>query len=154
MSTIAATAVIHPMAVVEPGAVIGENVRIGPFCHVGPRVTLRMGVELLSNAVVTGLTEIGANSRIFPMAVIGGVSQSLHEAGEDSRLIVGANCTMREGVTMNCGTVGGGGITASATIAFSSPIRMSPMTASSAAISSCPTMSCWPAMCRSATMLS
>ncbi len=111
MSTIAATAVIHPMAVVEPGAVIGENVRIGPFCHVGPRVTLKDGVELLSNAVVTGLTEIGANSRIFPMAVIGGVSQSLHEAGEDSRLIVGANCTMREGVTMNCGTVGGGGIT-------------------------------------------
>lgn len=111
MSTIATTAVIHPMAVVEAGAVIGENVRIGPFCHVGPRVTLKDGVELLSNAVVTGFTEIGANSRIFPMAVIGGVSQSLHEAGDDSRLVVGANCTMREGVTMNCGTVGGGGIT-------------------------------------------
>ena len=111
MSQIAASAVIHPMAVVEDGAVIGENVRIGPFCRVGPRVTLKDGVELLSNAVVTGLTEIGAGTQIHPMAVIGGVSQSLHEAGEDSGLVVGANCTMREGVTMNCGTVGGGGIT-------------------------------------------
>lgn len=111
MSQIAASAVIHPMAVVEDGAVIGENVKIGPFCRVGSRVTLKDGVELVSNAVVTGLTEIGAGSTIHPMAVIGGVSQSLHEAGEDSTLIVGANCTMREGVTMNCGTVGGGGIT-------------------------------------------
>lgn len=111
MSQIAASAVIHPMAVVEDGAVIGENVKIGPFCRVGSRVTLNDGVELVSNAVVTGLTEIGAGSTIHPMAVIGGVSQSLHEAGEDSTLIVGENCTMREGVTMNCGTVGGGGIT-------------------------------------------
>jgi UDP-N-acetylglucosamine acyltransferase len=111
MSQIAASAVIHPMAVVEDGAVIGENVKIGPFCRVGSRVTLKDGVELVSNAVVTGLTEIGAGSTIHPMAVIGGVSQSLHEAGEDSTLVVGANCTMREGVTMNCGTVGGGGIT-------------------------------------------
>ncbi len=111
MSRIAASAVIHPMAVVEDGAVIGENVKIGPFCRVGSRVTLKDGVELVSNAVVTGLTEIGAGSTIHPMAVIGGVSQSLHEAGEDSTLVVGANCTMREGVTMNCGTVGGGGIT-------------------------------------------
>jgi UDP-N-acetylglucosamine acyltransferase len=111
MSTIAATARIHPMAIVEDGAVIGENVVVGPFCHIGSRVTLQDDVELLSNAVVTGLTEIGRGSRIFPMAVIGGVSQSLHEAGADSRLVVGENCTMREGVTMNCGTVGGGGIT-------------------------------------------
>ncbi|WP_159951223.1 acyl-ACP--UDP-N-acetylglucosamine O-acyltransferase [Rhizobium sp. 18065] len=111
MSQIAASAVIHPMAVVENGAQIGENVRIGPFCHVGPRVTLGANVELVSNAVVTGLTEIGRGCRIYPMAVIGGVSQSLHEAGEDSRLVVGENCTMREGVTMNAGTVGGGGIT-------------------------------------------
>ena len=57
MSQIAASAVIHPMAVVEDGAVIGENVRIGPFCRVGSRVTLKDGVELISNAVVTGLTE-------------------------------------------------------------------------------------------------
>ncbi|THV25276.1 acyl-ACP--UDP-N-acetylglucosamine O-acyltransferase [Peteryoungia ipomoeae] len=111
MSQIAASAVIHPMAVVEDGAIIGENVRIGAFCRVGPRVTLKDGVELISNAVVTGFTEVGPGTTIHPMAVIGGVSQSLHEAGENSTLVVGANCTIREGVTMNCGTVGGGGIT-------------------------------------------
>ncbi|MBW6420060.1 acyl-ACP--UDP-N-acetylglucosamine O-acyltransferase [Rhizobium sp. XQZ8] len=111
MSRIAATARIHPMAVVEDGAVIGENVVVGPFSHVGPHVVLKDGVELVSHAVVTGNTEIGRNSRIFPMAVIGGASQSLHEAGAGSSLTVGDNCTMREGVTMNCGTVGGGGKT-------------------------------------------
>ncbi|MDE1158767.1 MAG: acyl-ACP--UDP-N-acetylglucosamine O-acyltransferase [Neorhizobium sp.] len=111
MTTIAASARIHPMAVVEDGAVIGENVVIGPFSHVGPRVVLKDGVEVMSHAVITGKTEIGAGSRIFSMAVIGGVSQSLHEAGEDSTLTVGARCTMREGVTMNTGTVGGGGRT-------------------------------------------
>ena len=107
MSTIAATARVHPLAVVEDGAVIGENVTIGPFCRIGGRVVLHDDVEVIS----TGLTEIGRGTRIFPMAVIGGVSQSLHEAGEDSRLVVGERCTMREGVTMNTGTVGGGGIT-------------------------------------------
>ena len=111
MSSIAASARIHPLALIEDGAVIGENVVVGPFSHVGPRVVLKDGVELLSHAVVSGRTEIGRNCRIFPMAVIGGVSQSLHEAGEDSTLTVGDNCVMREGVTMNCGTVGGGGKT-------------------------------------------
>ncbi|MCJ9750621.1 acyl-ACP--UDP-N-acetylglucosamine O-acyltransferase [Neorhizobium sp. BETTINA12A] len=111
MKSIAASARIHPLALVEDGAVIGENVVVGPFSHVGPRVVLKDGVELVSHAVVSGRTEIGRNCRIFPMAIIGGVSQSLHEAGEDSTLTVGDNCTMREGVTMNCGTVGGGGKT-------------------------------------------
>jgi len=102
MSKIAASARIHPLAVVEDGAEIGENVVVGPFSHVGSRVVLKDGVELSSHAVVTGNTQIGRNCRIFPMAVIGGVSQSLHEAGEDSSLVVGDNCTMR---------VGGGGKT-------------------------------------------
>ncbi|MFB9951983.1 acyl-ACP--UDP-N-acetylglucosamine O-acyltransferase [Rhizobium puerariae] len=111
MSKIATSARIHPLAVVEDGAVIGENVRIGPFSHIGPRVVLKDGVEVISHAVIAGNTQIGENCRIFPMAVIGGVSQSLHEAGENSSLTVGDNCTMREGVTINCGTVGGGGRT-------------------------------------------
>jgi UDP-N-acetylglucosamine acyltransferase len=108
---IAASARIHPLAVIEDGATIGENVVIGPFCRVGSNVVLMDDVEIISNAVVCGNTQIGRGCRIFPMAVIGGVSQSLHEAGDDSRLIVGERCTMREGVTMNSGTVGGGGIT-------------------------------------------
>ncbi|MGF9691215.1 MULTISPECIES: acyl-ACP--UDP-N-acetylglucosamine O-acyltransferase [unclassified Rhizobium] len=111
MSSIASSARIHPLAVVEEGAVIGENVVVGPFSHIGARVVLKDDVQVISNAVVDGLTEIGRGSKIFPMAVIGGVSQSLHEAGAESRLVVGENCTMREGVTMNTGTVGGGGIT-------------------------------------------
>jgi UDP-N-acetylglucosamine acyltransferase len=111
MTLIAASARIHPLAVVEDGAIIGENVVVGPFSQVGSRVVLKDNVELVSHAVVSGKTEIGQGCRIFPMAVIGGVSQSLHEAGEDSSLTVGANCTMREGVTMNTGTVGGGGKT-------------------------------------------
>lgn len=111
MNRIAASARIHPLAVVEDGAAIGENVVVGPFSHIGPRVVLKDGVELVSHAVVTGNTQVGRNSRIFPMAVIGGASQSLHEAGTDSSLTIGDNCTIREGVTMNCGTVGGGGKT-------------------------------------------
>lgn len=111
MSRIASTARIHPMAIVEDGATIGENVTIGPFCTIGKDVVLKDDVEVVSNAVVTGKTEIGKGCRIFPMAVIGGLSQSLHEAGEDSTLTIGDNCTMREGVTINMGTVGGGGRT-------------------------------------------
>ncbi len=111
MSTIAASARIHPMAVVEDGAVIGENVTVGPFCQVGPKVVLGDNVELVSHAVVTGRTQIGRGSRIFPMAVIGGDPQSVHHAGEETTLFVGDNCTMREGVTMNTGTVDGGGTT-------------------------------------------
>ncbi|WP_281977320.1 acyl-ACP--UDP-N-acetylglucosamine O-acyltransferase [Pseudorhizobium flavum] len=111
MSRIASTARIHPMAIVEDGATIGENVTIGPFCTIGKDVVLKDDVEVVSNAVVTGKTEIGKGCRIFPMAVIGGLSQSLHEAGEESTLTIGDNCTMREGVTINMGTVGGGGRT-------------------------------------------
>ncbi|MCJ8520542.1 UDP-N-acetylglucosamine acyltransferase [Pseudorhizobium tarimense] len=111
MSRIASSARIHPLAVVDDGAVIGENVSIGPFCTVGPEVVLKDDVQLVSHAVVNGKTEIGRGSKIHPMAVIGGVSQSLHEAGADSTLTIGENCTMREGVTINTGTVGGGGKT-------------------------------------------
>lgn len=111
MSTVAASARIHPMAVVEQGATIGENVSIGPFCHVGPKVVLHDNVELISNAVVTGRTDIGAGTRIFPGAVIGGDPQSIHHAGEETSLEIGAACTIREGVTMNTGTTEGGGRT-------------------------------------------
>ncbi|SMC67214.1 acyl-ACP--UDP-N-acetylglucosamine O-acyltransferase [Rhizobium sp. RU36D] len=102
---------IHPMAVVEDGAVIGQGVKIGPFCHVGPHVVLGDEVELLSHAVVTGRTTIGRGTRIFPCATIGGDPQSVHHGGEHTTLSVGDHCTIREGVTMNTGTAGGGGKT-------------------------------------------
>ncbi|MBB4005897.1 acyl-ACP--UDP-N-acetylglucosamine O-acyltransferase [Allorhizobium taibaishanense] len=111
MTAIPASARIHPSAVIEDGAVIGENVSIGPFCHIGPKVVLGEGAELLSHVVVTGKTVIGKNSRMFPNAVIGGEPQSIHHNGEETTLTIGDNCTMREGVTINCGTVEGGGHT-------------------------------------------
>ena len=106
-----AAAEIHPSAVVEPGARIGAGTRIGPFCHVGPEVVLGAGCELKSHVVVAGLTEIGDGTVIFPFASIGEVPQDLKFAGERSRLIVGARNRIREHVTMNAGTEGGGGVT-------------------------------------------
>lgn len=105
------TSVIHPSAVIEEGAVIGPDCRIGPFCVVGPEVSLKRGVELKSHAVVTGLTEIGDETVIFPFANIGEIPQDLKYAGEKTSLIVGKRNRIREGVTMNSGTEGGGGVT-------------------------------------------
>ena len=105
------SASIHSSAVVESGANIAAGCHIGPFCHVGPEVTLHEGVVLKSHAVVTGLTEIGAETVIFPFANIGDIPQDLKYAGEKTQLIVGKRNRIREGVTMNTGTDGGGGIT-------------------------------------------
>lgn len=108
---ISATARIHPLSVVEDGAEIGENVTIGPFCHVGPHVVLKDNVELMTHVVVLGRTTVGEGTRIFPSAVIGGDSQSAHHSAVDTTLVIGRNCTIREGVTMNTGTVEHGGTT-------------------------------------------
>lgn len=105
------SASIHPSAVVESGTNIAAGCQIGPFCHVGREVTLHEGVVLKSHAVVTGLTEIGAETVIFPFANIGDIPQDLKYAGEKTQLIVGKRNRIREGVTMNTGTDGGGGIT-------------------------------------------
>lgn len=106
-----ATAVVHPSAVIEPGATIGPGCRIGPFCLVGPEVTLGEGVEMKSHVVVTGWTEIGAGTVVFAHACLGEVPQDLKFRGERTRLIVGAGNRIREYVTMNAGTEGGGGVT-------------------------------------------
>lgn len=102
---------IHPNAVVETGAVLGEGVEIGPFCHVGANVKLGEGVKLISHVVVAGHTEIGARTRIFPFASIGHEPQDLKYRGERTTLRIGADCLIRESVTMNPGTQGGGGET-------------------------------------------
>ena len=99
---------IHPTAIVEPGAKLGENVVIGPFSHVGCDVELANGVELLSHAVVAGRTTIGERTRIFPFASVGHQPQDLKYDGEPSTLAIGADCKIREGVTLNPGTQGGG----------------------------------------------
>ena len=102
---------IHPTAVIEPGAEIGTGVRIGPFCVVGSQVRLADRVELRSHVVVTGDTAIGDETVIFPFASIGEVPQDLKYRGEKVRLKIGARNRIREYVTMNPGTEGGGGVT-------------------------------------------
>ncbi|MGB3278981.1 MAG: acyl-ACP--UDP-N-acetylglucosamine O-acyltransferase [Pseudorhodobacter sp.] len=105
------TAEIHPSALVDPAATLGPDCKIGPFCVVGPEVTLGPRVELKSHAVVTGWTEIGEDTVVFPFACVGEVPQDLKFKGEHTRLIIGARCRIREGATLNTGTSGGGGIT-------------------------------------------
>ena len=111
MTTIHPSASVHPGALVEPGAVIGEGCQIGPFSVIGPEVTLGRGVVVKSHAVVTGWTEVGDETVIFPFACVGEVPQDLKFKGERTRLIVGARCRIREGATLNTGTEGGGGLT-------------------------------------------
>lgn len=102
---------LHPTAVVEPGAEIAEDVSIGPFCVVSAGVALDQGVRLHSHVVVGGATRIGAGSEIFPFASIGLPPQDRKYRGEASRLEIGRNCTIREHVTINPGTEGGGRLT-------------------------------------------
>ena len=102
---------IHPSAIIEDGAQIGADVVIGPFCHIGPQVRLGDRVHLHSHVVVTGQTEVGDKTEIHPFAVIGGIPQDLKFKGEATRLVIGARNRIREHVTMNTGTEGGGGIT-------------------------------------------
>lgn len=102
---------IHPSAVIEDGAKIGADVRIGPFCQVGAGVELGDGVELVSHAAVAGFTSVGSGTKIFPFASIGHQPQDLKYKGEPSRLVIGRNNMIREGVTMNPGTEGGGMLT-------------------------------------------
>lgn len=108
---IAPTAQIHASAIVEPGATIGPECVIGPFSIIGPEVTLGRAVTVKSHAVVTGWTQIGDETEIFPFATVGEVPQDLKFKGEHTRLIIGARCRIREGATLNTGTEGGGGIT-------------------------------------------
>lgn len=104
-------AAIHATAVVDPGVKLGMDVKIGPLCVVGAEVELGDGVELVSHVVVDGRTSIGARTRIFPFATIGLPPQDLKYKGEPSRLEIGADNRIREHVTMNPGTQGGGMLT-------------------------------------------
>ena len=102
---------VHPSAVIEAGAQIDASATIGPFCVVGPEVVIGPEVVLKSHVVVSGHTRIGAGTVVFSFAVIGEVPQDLKFRGEDSRLEIGARNRIREHVTMNSGTRGGGGVT-------------------------------------------
>lgn len=109
--TIDKTATIHASAIIEAGAVIGPNCVIGPFCIVGPKAVLRRGVVLKSHVVVAGRTEIGDETIVFPFATLGEIPQDLKYKGEETELVIGKRNRIRENVTMNAGTAGGGGVT-------------------------------------------
>jgi UDP-N-acetylglucosamine acyltransferase len=103
--------VVHATAIVDPRARLGAGVEIGPYCVVGTDVELGDGVILHSHVVVVGRTKVGARTQIFPFASIGHRPQDMKYAGEPSELIIGSDSMLREHVTMNPGTEGGGMIT-------------------------------------------
>ena len=102
---------IHPTAIVAPEATLADDVSIGPYCVVGENVVLCKAVRLLSHAVVDGHTRVGEGTVIFPFASIGLSPQDMKYSGEPSELEIGARNVIREHVTMNPGTEGGGMIT-------------------------------------------
>jgi UDP-N-acetylglucosamine acyltransferase len=104
-------ATIDPTARVEDGAVIGEGTCVGPYCIVGANAVIGKNCKLISHVQVMGHTLIGADCMISPFVVLGGAPQDLSYRGEPTRLEIGGGCTIREGVTMNVGTVKGGGLT-------------------------------------------
>ena len=99
---------IHHSSIIDKKAIISKNVKIGPFCYVGPDVSLDENVELISNVHIEGNTKIGSGTRIFPFASIGTHPQDLKYKGEKSSLEIGSSNLIREYVTINPGTQGGG----------------------------------------------
>ncbi len=102
---------IHSSSVVDPKANLGSGVEVGPFCVIGPDVTLGDGCKLHSHVVIEGQTTIGSNCEIFPFASLGHIPQDMKYGGEKSKLVIGDNNRIREYVTMNPGTEGGGLVT-------------------------------------------
>ena len=102
---------IHPSAIVEDGASIAPDVKIGPFAVVGKNVSIASGSVLHSHVVVDGHTSIGEKTEVFPFASLGARPQDLKYSGEASKLVIGSGNIIREHVTMNPGTTGGGMLT-------------------------------------------
>ena len=102
---------IHNSSVIDKKAKLGNNVKIGPFCYIGPNVELQQNVELISNVHIEGNTKIGKGTKIFPFASIGTMPQDVKCRGETNSVLIGENNMIREHVTINPGTEGGGGKT-------------------------------------------
>ena len=102
---------IHPTAIVSPQAELAGDVEVGPYCTIGPDVKIGSGTRLVSHVVLEGKTTIGIGNIFFPFSVIGAVPQDLKYNGEKTELIIGDHNTIRESVTLNLGTVQGGGKT-------------------------------------------
>tara|TARA_B100001057_G_scaffold494627_1_gene591626 strand:+ start:736 stop:1518 length:783 start_codon:yes stop_codon:yes gene_type:complete len=102
---------IHKTAIIDTKAKISNNVKIGPYSIIGPNVEIGEGTEIQSHVNITGITKIGLNNKIYPFASIGNDPQDLKFKGEETKLEIGNNNKIREYVTINPGTDGGGGLT-------------------------------------------
>src|SRR5882672_9748535 len=102
---------VHPSSVVEDGAVLGAGVEIGPFCLVGAHVRLDEGVRLRSHVSVTGITHVGTRCDLYPGVALGGDGQIRGNDFSEGRLEIGADCVLREMVSMHVGSRKGGGLT-------------------------------------------
>jgi UDP-N-acetylglucosamine acyltransferase len=102
---------VHPTAVIDSSARVSPSCKIGPYCVIGPQVEVGDHCELISHVVIDGPTKIGANNRFFPFSSIGLAPQDVSYKGEPTRLEMGDDNTVREFVTINRGTVKGGGLT-------------------------------------------
>ena len=99
---------IHSARLIDKDAQVSKNGNIGPFCYIGPNVELAENVELVSNVHIEGNTSVGSGTRIFPFASIGTQPQDLKYNNEKNSLSIGQNNIIREYVTINPGTKGGG----------------------------------------------
>jgi len=102
---------IHKTALIDSKAKISNNVKIGAYSIIGPNVQIDQGTEIHSHVYITGNTKIGSNNKIYPFASIGNDPQDLKFQGENTLLEIGNNNKIREYVTINPGTKGGGGLT-------------------------------------------
>jgi UDP-N-acetylglucosamine acyltransferase len=102
---------IHPSAIIEDGAALAADVEIGPYSIIGKQVSLAAGVRIASHVVVSGATRIGEGTVIHSHSAIGGAPQFRGDPGANTRLIIGAGNVVREHVTINRGSLKGGGIT-------------------------------------------
>ena len=101
---------IHSTAIIDSKAKISENVHIGPYCVIGPNVEIKENTEIQSHVNISGHTKIGKGNKIYPFVSIND-PQDLKYNGEPTNLVIGDNNKIREYVTINPGTVGGGGKT-------------------------------------------
>ncbi len=94
-------AVVHPTAVVEPGARLGPGVRVGPWCVISAGAVVGRDTVLDNGVTIMGEVVIGARNRIFPNCVIGGEPQDVSYRGTATRVEIGDDNVIREGVTIN-----------------------------------------------------
>jgi len=102
---------IHKTAIIDSKAKISPNIKIGPYSVIGPNVEIGNGTTIHSHVSISGNTIIGKENKIYPFSSIGNDPQDLKYNGEETKLIIGDNNTIREYVSINPGTLGGGGKT-------------------------------------------